>query len=217
MAVGTTTLTNVQGTYTEAERYVAEDLTFTTEALKTTLADLQTEIAAIGGSTVEMLTPFSTAGATATTRRTEAEATLASVDAVLTRLREMISTIEGAAARFDMLIDTQGAPLLAEARSALAEVSEVISVVGTAATTDLPMIVADIRDAAETASAVIADVGMDLSDTSGRIEALSLSADTALTKVTTTFSNANLDRLTRQIQRDPARLFLDRQSPEIQQ
>lgn len=191
LSTGTQTLTAAQGALTEAERYLANDLVTTTEALRLTVIDLRTEIAALSAGAQEMMATVSTTGATATTRLTEAEVTLASVDAFMTRLTETTGTIDAAASRFDMLMETQGAPLLAEARATVAEVTSAVSTIGAAAETDLPLIMADIRRATETAAGMIAEVSEDLSAASGRIDALSLSASTALTQITTTFTNAN--------------------------
>jgi len=188
---GTASLTAAEKTFTEAELYIAGDLAGTTDALRTTLVDLQTEIAAIGGSAQTMMATINTTGATATMRLNEAEATLASVDAVLTRLTETIGTVDAAAARFDDLLETQGAPLLTEARATIAQVSSAVATISTVAETDLPVIITDIRGATETAAAVITEVGADLSAATGRIDELSLSATTALNTATTTFGNAN--------------------------
>jgi phospholipid/cholesterol/gamma-HCH transport system substrate-binding protein len=188
---GTTALDAAGETFTEAELFLSEDLAVTTEALRTTLVDLQAEIAAIGASAQTMMTTFNTTGTTATTRLTEAEATIASVDAVLARLTETIGTVDAAAARFDVLLETQGAPLLTEARATIAQVSSAVTAISTVAETDLPEIMTEIRRATETAAAVITEVGADLSGATGRIDELSLSANTALTTVTNTFNNAN--------------------------
>lgn len=186
-----TVLTTGTETLTAADRYITNDLTATTEALRLTVIDLRAEIAALSTSAQGMMATINTTGATATTRLTEAEETLASIDAFLSRWSETAATIDAAAARFDSLLETQGAPLLAEARTTVAEVADAVATISAAAETDLPLIVADIRSAAEVAATVIAEVGGDLSAASGRIDGLTLSANTALTQVTTTFTNAN--------------------------
>ncbi len=191
LSTGTTVLDAAEDTFTEAETYLAEDLVATTDALRAALVNLQAEIGKISDSTQTMIATFTTTGTTANARLTEAEATLASLDAVLLRVTETLGSIEGAAAEFDTLLETQGAPLVAEARATLAEINTAVATIGAAAETDLPVIVADIRSATATAAQVISDVGQDLSTASGRVEALTLSAETALTEVTTTFGNAN--------------------------
>lgn len=191
LTTGTETLTAAEGAFTEAERYLAEDLVATTEALQQTLTQLQAEIAAVGAGAQEMMATINTAGATANTRLDETATTLASVDTFITQLSQTTVTIDDAAARFDALLETQGEPLLSEARATIAEVTAAVATIGAAAETDLPLIMADIRTATETAVGVIAEVGEDLSAASDRIDGLSLSADAAIAQVTATFGNAN--------------------------
>jgi phospholipid/cholesterol/gamma-HCH transport system substrate-binding protein len=95
------------------------------------------------------------------------------------------------ALQFDTLLQTQATPLLAETRATVAAATDAINVIGTAAQTDLPVIVADIRAATQTATDTINQVAQDLTAASGRIDGLSLTAQTALTQVTETFANAN--------------------------
>ncbi len=191
LTTGTETLTIAQGAITEAERYISEDLTATTEALRATVAELRAEVAVLSADAQGLIETFNTTGSTATSRLTEAQATLASVDVLLTELTETVGTVDSAMTRFDTLLETEGEPLLAETRAAVATTTEAITTIALAAQTDLPAIVADIRGATETANRVITEVGEDLSAASGRIDGLSLSAETAMTQITATFSNAN--------------------------
>lgn len=191
LTTGTETLNSLQTTFTEAERFITGDLTTTTAALRETVTELRTEIAALSTSAQDVIETINTTGTTATSRLSEAEATLASIDALIAQLSETTGTVGNAAARFDTLLEDQGAPLLAEARTALTDITATIASIGEVAETDLPLIVADIRTATETATSVITEVGEDLTAASGRIDGLSLSAETALAQVTTTFANAN--------------------------
>lgn len=191
LTTGTETLSVAQDTIAFAGTFITEDLTVTTDSLRTTVSELQTTIAALSTDAQGLIATFSTTGTTANSRLAEAEATLAAVDQLLAQLSQAASTVDSAAASFDTLLQTEGTPLLVETRAAVADATTVIAEIGKVAGTDLPVIVADIRTATETASRVITQVGEDLSTASGRIEGLSLSAETALTQVTETFSNAN--------------------------
>lgn len=191
LTTGTETLSVAQDTIAVAGTFITEDLTVTTESLRTTVAELQTTITALGTDAQGLIATFSTTGTTANSRLAEAEATLAAVDELLAQLTQTASTVDSAAASFDTLLETEGAPLLVETRAAVADATTVIAEIGKVAETDLPVIVADIRTATETASRVITQVGEDLSAASGRIEGLSLSTETALAQVTETFGNAN--------------------------
>ncbi len=191
LTTGTETLEVAQGAISAAETYIAEDLTATTDALRVTVTELRTEIATLSEDAQGLIATFNTTGETATTRLTEAEATLDAVDGAVTQLTETLGSVDTAAAQVTTLLETEGGPLLSEARAAVARATEAIEVIATAAETDLPQMVADIRSATDTASTVIAEVAEDLSSASGRIEGLTISAETALTQVTETFSNAN--------------------------
>jgi phospholipid/cholesterol/gamma-HCH transport system substrate-binding protein len=193
------TLAVAQGTFNDAQRYISEDLTDTTDALRDTITQLRSEIETLSADAQGLIATFDGTGAAATRRLSEAEATLTAVDDVLAQISDTVGTVDGAAARFDTLLETEAAPLLAEARAAVASATEAVNVIGAAAQTDLPLIVADIRRATQTASETIAQVAQDVTAASGRIDGLSLTAEAALTQVTTTFRDANvtLEAITR--------------------
>ena len=191
LTTGTEALTVARDTIAAAEGYIAGDLTATTEELRTTLTELRTEVASLGTEARDMLATFEGTGVAATTRLTEAEATLAAVDTLLADISQAVGTVDAAAARFDALLETEGAPLLAETRAAIAEATAAINTIGTAAQTDLPGIIADIRAATSTASETINTLAEDLLGATGRIDGLTTSAETTLTQVTETFANAN--------------------------
>jgi phospholipid/cholesterol/gamma-HCH transport system substrate-binding protein len=180
-----------QGTFNEAQRYINEDLTDTTYALQTTVEDLRAEIAMISTDARAMLATFKDAGIAATDRMVDAGTTLALVNDTLAQISKTTLTVGDAALQFDTLLQTQATPLLAETRATVAAATDAINVIGTAAQTDLPVIVADIRAATQTATDTINQVAQNLTAASGRIDGLSLTAQTALTQVTETFANAN--------------------------
>lgn len=186
------TIVVAQGTFNEAQRFINEDLTETTNTLEETAADLRTEIALMGESAREMLSTFNGTGTAATARLDEAEETLALVNQTLGQINATVVTVDGTAQRFDELLETEGQPLLAEARIAVADATQAIGVIGAAAENDLPAIVTDIRNATQITSDTITQVGEDLSSASGRIDGLTVTAETALTQVTETFANANI-------------------------
>ncbi|WP_281983427.1 MCE family protein [Thalassorhabdomicrobium marinisediminis] len=192
LITGTETLEQAQGTIAATESFIKDDLSATTESLRTTVADLQTTINTVATDARGLIETFDATGTAATARLTEAEATLTAVEDVLARVSETATTIDGAAARFDRLLETEGAPLLSETRAAVADATSAIASISEVAQTDLPTIVEDIRTATATASRVIAQVGEDLSNASGRIDGLSLSAAATLSQITATFKNANI-------------------------
>lgn len=191
LAQGSEAITATQATMATADRYIAEDLTDTTDALNLTLAELRTELAAFGDDSRSLMRSYATAGDAATARLGEAEATLTAANEMISRIDETMATINGAAMRFDRVIAEDAGPLVADIRAAVSEATGAINTVAETIDTEFPLLLADVRSATENASRVFEDVGNDLTSASGRIEALSVSAETALDAATTTFSNAN--------------------------
>ncbi len=186
------TLVTAQSTFNQAQRFINEDLTETTITFDEAASDLSAVTAEISESVQEVLATFDTTGITATARLDQAEETLAMANETLARINSAVESVDTATQRFDRLLETEGRPLLAETRAVVANATETIDIIGTAAQNDLPAIVADIREATRSANDTIAQVSEDLTSASDRIDALSLSAETTLTQVTETFANANV-------------------------
>ncbi|MFQ3183256.1 MAG: phospholipid/cholesterol/gamma-HCH transport system substrate-binding protein [Alteromonas macleodii] len=186
------TLAVAQGTFNDTQRYISEDLTDTTYALQTTVEDFRAEITTIGTDVRAMLATFNGAGEAASDRIDAAGATLVMVNDMLTQINKTTTSVGYSASQFSTLLETQGTPLLAEARVAVVSATEAIDVIGAAAQTDLPLIVANIRTATQTATSTITQVARDITAASGRIDNVSLTAQTALSQVTETFANANI-------------------------
>ncbi|MFU8864409.1 MAG: MlaD family protein [Rhodobacterales bacterium] len=163
---------------------IVQDMTATTLVLRE-----QTELLVTDAR--GMITEFTATGSAATARLTEAQSTLQNVDTTIARLLETLDNIDEAATSFDDLITNDGTALMAETREMIANADEAVNAITTAAETDLPAIVADIRSATETANRVVADVGQQISDAAGRIDGLADDASDAMTQITGTFANAN--------------------------
>lgn len=191
LAVLNETIVITQTLLTEAERYIVGDLNATTADISRVVTALGTQVDLISAEARSMLDAFTTTGTTATARLTEAQATLAATDELITRLEATLNNVDAAAGSFDTLMAGDAATLVTEARAALAEAVSVIGTIGTAAETDLPLILADLREATATVSRVVEDVGGDLSLASGRIDALTEETGGMIAQVTTTFANAN--------------------------
>jgi phospholipid/cholesterol/gamma-HCH transport system substrate-binding protein len=186
------TLATAQGTFNDAQRYISEDLTDTTVALQTTIEEMRAEIAVISADTQRMLATFNDAGVVANDRLVAAGDTLEMVNDALTQMGETANVISDTAQGFDTFMTDQATPLVAETRQAVADATDAITIIGDAAQTDLPVIVADIRSATATASDTVSQLATDLTAATGRIDGLSEGAQTALTQVTETFANANV-------------------------
>lgn len=163
---------------------ISQDLTATTLFLREQSELLVTDARA-------MLDEFAATGRVATERLTEAEATIAATQAAIDRLVGTLDNIDAAAVSFDGLVTGEGAALVAETRSMIANADQTVASINAVAETDLPAIVADIRGATETVNRVVAEVGTNLSGATGRIDALVDDASGTMAQVTETFANAN--------------------------
>ena len=155
-------------------------------------ATLVTEqVSAVTGRTTEVLDTFDTTGGLANARLAEARATIAAADTALADATQALTAVEAAAADIGTLATGDGAALIAELRLAVARADAVLIAAEAVATEDLPAIVADIREAADTTQRVVAAVGTDLSEATGGIDALTETAVAALDEATATFARAN--------------------------
>ncbi|MCU4653021.1 MlaD family protein [Roseibacterium sp. SDUM158016] len=185
------TVSNIQAVTGEAQRYIAEDLTAATAEVEELIAGLRGEVTRIGAEASAMIASLQETGTTATARLAEAEGTLERVDTLVATLDSAGVAVEAAAARLDTLMETEGAPLLAETRVAVANATEAIAAIGTAAETDLPAIMTEIRGALADVRTVADTVGADLTEASGGVAELVTEARTTMAQVSETFANAN--------------------------
>ena len=193
------TLQSGRGALDAAQGFITGDLRDVTRDLRETMDVLRDRTDGLVSDARGMIGEFSAAGSAATARLTEARDTLQSTQGAIESLVETLDSIDKAAVSFDGLITDDGTALVSETRSMIETASSAVSSVNKVAETDLPVIVADIRGATETVNRVVAQVGANLSDTTGRIDGridgLADEASKTMAQVTETFANAN-DTLT---------------------
>ena len=163
---------------------ISQDLTATTlflrEQSETLVADARVTLG-----------EFARTGTAATARLTEAEKTIEAVEGAIERLVATLDRINAAAVSFDGLVAGDGSALVTETRAMIANADSAISSIDKVAEADLPAIVADIRSATETINRVVAEVGSNLTEATGRIDGLADDVSKAMERVTETFANAN--------------------------
>lgn len=171
---------------------LASDLTRTSEAVRS-------RIDTLGADAQALIAELSDAGREATARLREAQGTIAAADAMLLRLTATLDTVDGAAGRFEHLLAQDGAPLIAEARALIASATVAVDAVTRAAGQDLPAVMADVRQAAQTAAQTVETVGADLRAASGRVDGVLETAQGTLSQVGETFAQAGstLDAINR--------------------
>jgi phospholipid/cholesterol/gamma-HCH transport system substrate-binding protein len=138
------------------------------------------------------------------------------LDAVNRALAVGEGTLQAAERAFegaDRVINEDVAQITADLRDVLARLGGAVDAVSA----DIPQVTADLRRTAESAARAFDEVGRMVQATSGPVRdfaATGLPNIGQLARETRTLI-ANLDRLTAQIQSDPTRFFLNRQTPEF--
>ncbi|MBK5932831.1 phospholipid/cholesterol/gamma-HCH transport system substrate-binding protein [Rhodovulum imhoffii] len=176
LVTGSQTLESATGAFDVATNVLDTDVRTTLRELEATAATLRGQTETLGTTAENLMVLWSETGQTANSRLQEAETTLA-------RLNTTLESVEGAADQAGILLSGDGARLVAQATEAVAGIARAVE-------DDLPVVMADIRAATQTARVTMETVGGDLSAASGRIDGLSDDARTTLTTVTDTFSRA---------------------------
>ncbi len=191
LTTGAETLTSAQSAIDRTESYIATDLAQVTDDLRATAAALQTELTALSADARALMATLNTTGETATARLQEAQATLQATDALIARLDGTAEAVTETAGTIDTLIRDEGAPLLSETRTMVADADRAIASVATIANEDLPVIIADIRQTAETFRTVATEVGGNLTASSQSAETVLETARVTLEDARVSFANAN--------------------------
>jgi phospholipid/cholesterol/gamma-HCH transport system substrate-binding protein len=161
----------------------------------------------------DMATATETALAEVAATFARANVTLESVDRALVTGERTLEVAERAFAGAERVLDEEIGPLTADLRTALGRLDGAIAQVSE----DIPEVTpacARRRPAPRSAFAQIGRLIAGAGEPVRTFTAQALPQFTQLARETRTLIN-NLDRLTRQIERDPARFFLSRQSPEF--
>ncbi|MFN3937209.1 MAG: MlaD family protein [Gemmobacter sp.] len=142
-----------------------------------------------------------------------ANATLAAINEALETGQSALSAAERAFEGADRVINSEAAAIAADLRAAIARLDAAIAQVSD----DLPAVTADLRAASEAASAAFAEVGRVAQGAGPAVRAFAADGLPQYARLATETRGLirNLDRLVAQLQRDPARLLLGRQTPEF--
>lgn len=151
--------------------------------------------------------------AVATTTFANANATLAAVNRAMAVAERGLVAAERAFDGADRVINEDIGVITADLRGVLGQLNGAIAQVSD----DIPAITADLRDAAATAETTLAQLGRMVTDASGPLQAFATAGLPQYTQLAREMRGliTNLDGLVRRIERDPARFFLDGQTPEF--
>ncbi len=159
--------------------------------LEAAVTALRTEIAGIGGKVDATLESITTTSDLAGARLVEFETTLANIDSTLTDTDTALAAFEEASDSADALLSGEGTALVSDLRATVAEIDKAVAAINRTAINDIPLIVAEVRDAVETANRVIDQVGADVTGFTEGLSPLTASAETAIAAATGTLRTAD--------------------------
>ncbi len=142
-----------------------------------------------------------------------ANATLAAINRALATSEGAIEAAERAFIGADRVMNEEIAAITADLRDVLARLGNAVDAVSE----DIPAVTADLRRTADSAARAFDDIGRLVRDSSGPVREFTTSGlpNLALLAREARGLVTNLDRLTRQLERDPTRFLLNRQTPEF--
>ena len=142
-----------------------------------------------------------------------ANTTLAAINDALDSGERTLEAAERAFAGADRVINEDISTITAQLRETIARLDGAIAQVSD----DIPAVTADLRAASASASTAFADIREMVAQSSGAVSSFATTGLPEYTRLAreTRALITSLERLTRQIEREPARFFLDRQTPEF--
>jgi len=142
-----------------------------------------------------------------------ANQTLAAIDQALVTGERSLNAAERAFSSADRVLNEDVESITSDLRRVMQRLDGAITQV----TGDIPSITADLRGVAETANRTFEEIGQVVAQSGAPVREFATSGLPQYTQLARETRDliANLERLARQIERDPARFFLNRQSPEF--
>ena len=142
-----------------------------------------------------------------------ANTTLGAINRALETSEGAIQAAERAFIGADRVINEEVGQITEDLRDVLSRLGRAVDAVSE----DIPEVTADLRRTADSAARAFDDLGRLLRESSGPVRDFTTSGLPNITQLAreTRGLITNLDRLTRQIERDPARFLLNRQTPEF--
>lgn len=201
-----------QSTEVELPAILADVRAATTTAVEL-VAQVSTDLSGASGRIDGLTLQASESLAAITETFGNANGTLAALNSALGTGEQTLRVAESAFAGAERVIDEDIAPITTDLRATLGALTQAIGQVSQ----DLPGITADLRSAGQSAQAAFVDLNGLVTNSGADISAFTATALPLYTRLAQESRELidNLEQLTNQIQRDPARFFLDQQSPEF--
>jgi phospholipid/cholesterol/gamma-HCH transport system substrate-binding protein len=192
---------------------IVADIRGATETVNRVTAEIGAELSNATGRIDGLADDASRAMAQVTETFANANRTLEAIDAALVTGERSLQAAERAFVSADRVLNEDMGAITADLRRLLERLDGTIATVSD----DIPAITADLRKAAETVNRAFDELGEVVSASGPAMRefaAVGLPQYTRLARETRNLI-ANLEGLARQIERDPARFFLNRQTPEF--
>ncbi len=192
---------------------IVADIRGATETANRVIADVGANLIVASDRFDEMAAATETALAEVTATFARANTTLEAVDRALATGERTLEAAERTFAGAERVIDEEIGTIAADLRAAIGRLDAAIAQVSE----DIPEVSAGLRAAAASAEEAFAEIGRMVADSGGPVRDFTTRALPQFTLLAreTRVLITNLDRLTRQIERDPARFFFSRTTPEF--
>ncbi|TVP70622.1 MAG: MCE family protein [Rhodobacteraceae bacterium] len=192
---------------------IMQDVRLATADIRRVVATVGADLEAVSGR----VEAFSETGLRTLDQVTEtfasANVTLSAVNRALATSEGAIEAAERAFIGADRVINEEVGQITEDLRAVLDRLGQAVDTVSA----DIPTVTADLRRTAESAARAFDDLGRMVRDSSVPVREFTTSGLPNITQLAreTRGLISNLESLTRQIERDPARFLLNRQTPEF--
>lgn len=192
---------------------IVADIRGATETVNRVVAEVGTNLTGATGRIDGLADNASKAMAQVTETFANANRTLKVIDEALVTGERSLAAAERAFAGADRVINEDVGAITADLRRVMERLDGAIATVSD----DIPAITADLRGAAETVNQAFQELGKVVSASGPPMRDFATNGLPQYTRLARETRNliANLESLARQIERDPTRFFLNRQSPEF--
>ncbi|MFC7703160.1 MlaD family protein [Plastorhodobacter daqingensis] len=192
---------------------ILSDVRATSETARQAITDLSADLSGFTGRLDGLADDASEAFTVATETFANANETLVAIETAMAAAEETLATADQAFSSADRVINDEVGAIAADLRATLARIDAAVAQVAD----DIPAATADLRAMLARASSTIDEVSGVIVTSGGSIQTF---AATGLPQFSRLAEEARglvrtLERLTSQIERDPARFFLGRQTPEF--
>ncbi len=192
---------------------ILSDIRATSETARQTITSLAADLSGFTGR-LDGLADNATAALTVATETfANANVTLEAIDLAMVSAEETLETAERAFAGADRVINEDLSGITADLRATMTRIDTAVAQVAE----DIPAATADLRALMAQASTTLNEVGAVVTASGGSLQTFAASGLPQFTRLAEEARGLvrTLDRLSSQIERDPTRFFLGRQTPEF--